>query len=61
MNDRDIILESIQMLKALKIAESEQKEQFECPLCGGTVKWYRNENNNHIHLTCGLCGFKIYE
>lgn len=59
--DIDIILESLKMLEALKKAESDNKKQFECPLCGGVVKWYRSKINNHIHLSCDSCGFKIHE
>lgn len=61
MDDRAIIFETIQMLKGLEKAESESKEYFECPLCGGTVKWGRLKQNNHIHLTCDSCGFEIDE
>ena len=57
--------EMIENIGAMLLAQSEAEEkgehEFTCPLCGGTVKWDRAEGNNHLHLGCGKCGFRMCE
>lgn len=46
----------IVFLKALQEAVQADKKAFNCPLCGGTVKWARASGNGHIHASCDRCG-----
>lgn len=51
----------IPMLKAQEKAEKAGQFEFICPLCKGTVTWNRSTYNNHLHIYCSGCGFKMME
>ena len=55
----------IEKIKAFMNAQSEAekdgREEFTCPLCGGTAIWGRAKVNNHLHCCCKGCGFRMME
>lgn len=42
-------------------AESEGKNEFVCPICGGRAMWTRSEINGHLFSQCNVCHFTIME
>lgn len=53
--------EVIAFMNAQQEAEAEGREEFTCPLCGGTAIWGRARGNNHLHCGCKGCGFRMME
>ena len=53
--------EVIAFLIAQQEAEAEGREEFTCPICGGTAIWGRARGNNHLHCGCKGCGFRMME
>ena len=51
----------IAFMQAQQEAEKEGREEFTCPLCGGTANWGRARVNNHLHCGCKGCGFSMVE
>ena len=51
----------IAFMQAQREAEEEGREEFTCPLCGGTAFWGRARVNNHLHCGCKGCGFRMME
>ena len=52
---------ALKFLEAQDKAENLNKEEFTCPLCGGTAWWGRSKINNHLHIRCKKCGFGILQ
>lgn len=48
-------------LKAQAQAETDGRQKFTCPLCGGAAWWSRNDVNGHLWCGCQGCGFGMME
>ena len=48
------------MFEAQEQAEKKGEHEFECPLCKGTAKWARADNN-HLWIKCMDCDFRLVE
>lgn len=49
------------MLMAQKKAEKNGEDMFTCVICGGVANWGRAKGNNHLHIYCSGCGFRLVE
>jgi hypothetical protein len=58
MKDNDDIFA---FLKAVNAAAEEGREDFTCPICGGSAHWARSEYNGHISAKCDKCKIRVME
>lgn len=60
-NEDEVMTAGAKFIKAQQEAEKHNKEEFICPLCGGSAWWGRAKINNHLHTGCEKCGFIIMQ
>lgn len=53
----EFLSKAMAFMEAQREAEDAGKNQFVCPICGGTAWWDRSISNNHLHAGCEKCGF----
>ena len=58
---RSLYEEISAFMQAQDEAEKANKQEFQCPLCGGVAVWGRSSYNNHLHCVCKGCGFRMME
>lgn len=48
-------------IEAITEAENNGKNDFICPICGGTAHFERARSNGHLHAKCDGCRTRIME
>ena len=51
----------LSFIEAITKAENDGKNDFICPICGGTAHFERARINGHLHAKCDGCGTKMME
>lgn len=51
----------IRFMKAMDQALNEGKQEYTCPICGGTVRVSVAKYNGHAHAYCDGCGMRLME